>query len=112
MRRWLTSFPEAARSGARRHRVVTLSAVLTWMPWSGTGRVERSWQLRRDETSHLSGWHGEVAIRVESGLVVVTREGDPEDHVLRAGEAVVLPPRGKVVAWALQPARATVRRAA
>jgi hypothetical protein len=53
-----------------------------------------------------------VAIRVETGVVVVTREGDPEDHVLRAGETVVLPRRGKVVAWALQPARATVRPAA
>jgi DUF2917 family protein len=41
----------------------------------------------------------------------VTREGDPEDHVLRAGEAVVLPPGGKVVAWAHEPARATVQPA-
>jgi hypothetical protein len=82
------------------------------MPWSGAGRVERSWQLGKDETSHLTGVRGPVAIRVEAGLVVVTREGDPEDHVLRAGEAVVLPPQGKVVAWALAPARATVRRAA
>ena len=49
---------------------------------------------------------------METGVVVVTREGDPEDHVLRAGETVVLPRRGKVVAWALQPARATVRPAA
>jgi hypothetical protein len=86
--------------------------MLTWMPWSGAGRVERSRQLGKDETWHVSGSRGQVAIRVESGLVVVTREGDPEDHVLRAGEAVVLPLRGKVVAWALAPARATVRLAA
>jgi hypothetical protein len=91
---------------------VTWNAVLTWMPWSDAGRVERSWQLRKDETSNLSGSRGPVAIRVESGLVLVTREGDPEDHLLRAGEVVVLPPRGKVVAWALEPARATVRPAA
>jgi hypothetical protein len=90
---------------------VTLSTVLTWrMPWVA-GRVERSWQLGKNATSHLSRSHGPVAIRVESGLVLVTREGDPEDHVLRAGEAVVLPPQGKVVAWALEPARATVRAA-
>ena len=89
---------------------MTRSAVLTWrMPWSVAGRVERSWELGKNETSQLSGSRGPVAIRVESGLVLVTREGDPEDHVLRAGEVVVLPPRGKVVAWALEPARATVR---
>jgi hypothetical protein len=81
------------------------------MPWSVAGRVERSWQLGKNETSHLSGARGPVAIRVESGLVLVTREGDPEDHVLRAGEAVVLPSQGKVVAWALEPARASVRAA-
>ena len=51
------------------------------------------------------------SIRVESGLIVITREGDPEDHVLRAGEAVLLPPGGKVVAWALEAARATVQPA-
>ena len=91
---------------------MTRSAVLAWrLPWSVAGRVERSWKLGRNETSQLSGLRGPVAIRVESGLILVTREGDPKDHVLRAGEAVVLPARGKVVAWALEPARATVRRA-
>ena len=88
---------------------MTWSAVVTWMPWWVGGRGERSWHLGKDETIHLSGRRGPMAIRVESGLVLVTREGDPEDHVLRAGEAVVVPPRGKVVAWALKPARATVR---
>jgi uncharacterized cupin superfamily protein len=82
------------------------------MPWSVVGRGERSLQLGKDETSHLSGVRGPVAIRVESGVVLVTREGDAEDHVLRAGDALVLPPKGKVVAWALAPARATVRSAA
>jgi hypothetical protein len=81
------------------------------MPWADAARVDRSWRLGKNETSRLSGWRGPVAIRVESGVVLVTREGDPEDHVLRAGEAVVLPPSGKVVAWALEPARATVERA-
>jgi hypothetical protein len=91
---------------------VTLSTVLTWrLPWSVAGRVGQSWQLGKNQTSHLSGPRRRVAVRVESGLVLVTREGDPEDHVLRAGEVVVLPPHGKVVAWALEPARATVRAA-
>jgi hypothetical protein len=90
---------------------VTWSAVVSWMPWSFGGRSEQKWSLGKDETSQLSGPRGPVSIRVESGLVLVTREGDPEDYVLQAGEAVVLPPRGKVVAWALEPARATVRAA-
>ena len=91
---------------------MTRSAVVAWwMPWSVAATAERSWQLGKDGTSHLSGSRGPVAIRVESGVVVVTREGDPEDHVLRAGETVVLPARGKVVAWAIEPARASVRRA-
>lgn len=84
---------------------------MTWMPWRFAGRVNGTWELGKDETSHLAGARGPVAIRVERGLVLVTREGDPEDHVLRAGDALVLPPRGKVVAWALEPARATVREA-
>jgi hypothetical protein len=80
------------------------------MPRSVAGRVERRWVLGKNETSHLSRFRGPVAIRVESGLVLVTREGDPEDHLLGAGEGVVLPRRGKVAAWALEPARATVWR--
>ena len=53
-----------------------------------------------------------VSISVERGLVVVTREGDPVDHLLGAGQVLVLPGRGKVVAWALEPSSANVRDAA
>lgn len=84
---------------------------MTWMPWRFAGRVDGTWQLGKDQTTHLPEARGPVDIRVERGLVVVTREGDLEDHVLGAGDALVLPARGKVVAWALQPTRATVRDA-
>ena len=84
---------------------------MTWMPWRFAGRVDGTWELGKDQTSSLPAARGPVAIRVERGLILVTREGDPEDHVLHAGEVVVLPPHGKVVAWALEPARATVRAA-
>lgn len=84
---------------------------MTWIPWGSAGPVNRTWDLGKDETSHLPEVRGPVTIRVERGLVLVTREGDREDHVLRAGDALVLPPRGKVVAWALEPTRATVRDA-
>ncbi|HEU4385125.1 MAG TPA: DUF2917 domain-containing protein [Anaeromyxobacteraceae bacterium] len=84
---------------------------MTWIPWRLAGRVEETWDLGRDQTSHVPGTRRPLAIRVERGLVLVTREGDPEDHVLHAGDALVVPPRGKVVAWALEPTRATVREA-
>lgn len=84
---------------------------MTWRPWRFAEHVDGIWELGKDETSHLPGARGPVAIRVQRGLVLVTREGDPEDHVLRAGDALVVPPRGKVVAWALEPTRATVRDA-
>ncbi len=84
---------------------------MTLIPLGSAGPVNRTWDLGKDETSHLPEVRGPVTIRVERGLVLVTREGDREDHVLRAGDALVLPPSGKVVAWALEPTRATVRDA-
>ncbi len=42
-----------------------------------------------------------VACRV--GTLVVTQEGDPQDHVLVPGEAFRAAPRGLVVVWALSP---------
>lgn len=80
---------------------------MTWMPRWFAGRVQGSWELERDRTAVLPGARGEVLLRVERGLLLVTREGDAEDHVLAAGQALVLPAPGKVVAWALEPARAT-----
>jgi len=57
--------------------------------------------------------HGRVgtAVRVARGSVLVTREGDPEDHVLGAGEEIVLPARGLGVAWAFTEALGSVREA-
>ncbi len=81
---------------------------MTWMPWRFARRVNGTWELGKDETSHLAGARAPVAIRVERGLLLVTREGDPEDHVLRCGDVLILPPSGKVVAWALEPTRAMV----
>lgn len=52
-----------------------------------------------------------VTVRVEAGHVVITREGDEEDHVLEPGAVFVLEPRSNSnsVAWALQPSRVEVR---
>jgi len=83
----------------------------TWLQrWFG-GRQDRTWALEENQTATLDGARP-VLLRLERGLLLVTREGDPGDHLLRAGDALALPGRGKVVAWALEPSRATVRDAA
>jgi len=53
-----------------------------------------------------------TVVRVEHGSVLVTREGDPEDHVLGAGDEIVLPAAGLAVAWAFTDAAVSVREAA
>jgi hypothetical protein len=50
------------------------------------------------------------AVRVEVGQVVVTREGDPIDHVLEAGDTLELAARGRAVAWALAASRIMLER--
>ena len=42
-----------------------------------------------------------VLIRVSSGCLVVTQEGDPEDHVLGPGEELRVAGGDVVVAWAM-----------
>ncbi len=42
-----------------------------------------------------------LALACRSGTLLVTQEGDPLDHVLRAGDAFESAPRGLVVVWAL-----------
>ena len=46
------------------------------------------------------------------GTVWVTQEGDRLDHIVSAGEALVLARRGRTVVQALQPARIAIREAA
>ncbi len=65
-------------------------------------------ELGRDETLRLPLGRGRVVLRVASGCVLVTREGDPEDHVLGAGEELPLVGRGLAVAWALVPSSVVV----
>ncbi len=85
----------------------------TWRGWaSGSGGPgDQVRALGRDEVLRLPGSRDGSWIRVESGTVVVTREGDPEDHVLEAGAELRVPGRGLAVAWALAPSRVEVRAA-
>ncbi len=46
------------------------------------------------------------------GTVWVTEEGDRSDHIVSAGEGLVVARRGRTVVQALQPARIAIREAA
>ena len=49
-----------------------------------------------------------LELRCVSGLVVVTQEGDRDDHVLYPGDEFRTSRRGRVVAWAMLDSRLTV----
>jgi hypothetical protein len=71
--------------------------------WHLTGNERRhSWELGSNATLRLPRDPTQV-VRVERGLVLVTREGDGEDHVLEPGMELSLRAPGLVVAWALEP---------
>ena len=71
-----------------------------------SGRQE--WELDRDATVRLEAGARGIQVRADRGTVLVTREGDRDDHVLEAGEALLVTGKGLVVAWALTGAPATV----
>ncbi len=67
------------------------------------GRGSGTFELARNRTLRIPQRGGTV-IRVDSGVVMVTREGDLDDHVLERGmELAVLEP-GLVVAGGLEAA--------
>jgi len=73
-------------------------------PPAATAMAAHALILRRDETLRLPRGL-ELLVRVEHGTVLVMQEGDPADHVLEAGDALVLPAGGLAVAWAFADAR-------
>jgi hypothetical protein len=78
--------------------------------WSRKGGEEEVRVLARDQVTRLPGWREGSSVRVAAGVVVVTREGDAEDHVLEAGARLLVPGRGLAVAWAMEPSTIEVRR--
>ncbi len=71
-----------------------------------------AWELAENTAMRLPGGSFATMVRVERGTVLVTQEGDLEDHVLEAGDEFVLHPFGLAVAWAFTDAAVSVRRAA
>jgi hypothetical protein len=66
--------------------------------------------LPKDGTVRITRYR-DVSVAVDSGVVLVTREGDLEDHVLEAGMELRLPRRGVAVAWALEPSTIRIEEA-
>jgi hypothetical protein len=65
------------------------------------------------ELSNSQAWSVPVGpegleIHVTAGTVLVTREGDPEDHVLVAPGAFSSDAHGRLAVWALTPAELDV----
>jgi hypothetical protein len=58
-----------------------------------------TWDLRENATLRLPAGIGSV-VRVERGTVLVTQEGDLDDHVLERGDELVVSRGGLAVAWA------------
>jgi hypothetical protein len=71
-------------------------------------QAEESWCAGRDETRRLEQGRSGILVRVQAGCLLVTREGDPDDHVLGPGDALLVQGPGLAVAWALKPSRATL----
>ena len=73
------------------------------------GERATRFDLARDATLRLPRPRRGAVVEVERGLVLVTREGDGEDHVLSSGMSFSLEGRGLAVAWALAPSTLRVR---
>jgi quercetin dioxygenase-like cupin family protein len=62
-------------------------------------------------TDHFARLHGAARLRVTQGRLWVTIDGEPDDHLLEAGDAFALPAHARVLAQALDaPARLCIER--
>ena len=67
-----------------------------------------AWKLAANETRRLPRGRPVTTVRVERGTVLVTQQGDLEDHVLEPGDELVLVGGGLAVAWAFREAAISV----
>jgi hypothetical protein len=69
-----------------------------------------TWDLAENATLRLPANIG-IVVRVERGTVLVTQEGDLDDHVLERGDELVLSRPGLAVAWAFTDAAISIHSA-
>jgi len=55
-----------------------------------------------DVLSFVGG--GGVALRCKTGILWITQEKDPRDHIVSQGESFIPDQRGRVVVWAMSDA--------
>lgn len=68
-------------------------------------------ELEENSVMRVSRRGVAVVVRVDRGTVLITRQGDVEDHVLEAGDELYLRRGGLAVAWAFTDAVLRVREA-
>jgi hypothetical protein len=85
------------------------AAMRSWLS-RGVDDEGRELELGRDATWSARIRGSAVEVRCSRGLLLVTVEGDVDDHVLEEGEAFVTTRRGRLAVWALEAARVRVRK--
>ena len=79
--------------------------------WLSRGDGEgQELDLGKDATWSARVGGSAVEVRCSRGMLLVTLEGDVEDHVLPEGESFVTTRRGRLAVWALEASRLRVKR--
>jgi hypothetical protein len=71
-----------------------------------------AWELAENAAVRVSRPGADVIVHVDRGTVLVTRQDDVEDHVLEAGDELIVRRGGLAVAWAFTDAAISVRESA
>jgi two-component system sensor histidine kinase HydH len=82
---------------------------MTTMTSPAPNTARHRWELAENKTMRLPRLRVPTVVRVERGTVLVTQEGDHEDHVLEQGDELVVRRGGLAVAWAFTEATILMR---
>ncbi|HSD18852.1 MAG TPA: ATP-binding protein [Anaeromyxobacter sp.] len=82
---------------------------MTTMTSPAPNTARERWELAENQTMSLPRRRVATVVRVERGTVLVTQQGDYEDHVLEQGDELVVRRSGLAVAWAFTEATISMR---